>query len=33
MICVTGVYSRKIIKMSFIGQVSGHVKNFNIEIY
>ena len=33
MICVTGVYSREIIDIFFIGQVSGLVKNFNIGIY
>ena len=32
-ICVTSVYSREIINMFFINQVSGLVKNFNIGIY
>ena len=31
--CVTGVYSREIINMFFVVQVSGLVENFNIGIY
>ena len=31
--CDTGMYSREIINMFFIGHVSGLVKNFKIEIY
>ena len=30
---MTGVYSREIIYMFFMGQVSGLVENFNIGIY
>ena len=33
MICVTGLYSREMINMFFIGQVCWHVKSFKIEIY
>ena len=33
LICVTDVYSSDIIKMFFISQVSGFVKNFNTVIY
>ena len=33
MLCVTGVYSRKIINMFFVGHVSGLVENFYIGIY
>ena len=32
MLFVTGVYSREIINMPFVGQVFGLVKNFNIGI-
>ena len=32
-ICVTGVYSRGIINMFFMCQVTGLVRNFNIGIY
>ena len=32
MICVTGAYSRAIMNMFFIGQVSGLVEDFNIRI-
>ena len=32
MIYVTGVYSRDVISMVFVSQVSGLVKNFNIGI-
>ena len=32
-ICVTGVYSREIISMFLVGQMSWHVKNFNIGIF
>ena len=31
--CVTGVCSREIIYMFLVGQVSGFVENFNIEIF
>ena len=30
---MTGVYSEEIINMFLLGQVSGLVENFNIEIY
>ena len=33
MSCMTGVYLREKINMLFIGQVSGLVKYFNIQIY
>ena len=33
MICVTGVYSRVKIYVFFFGEVSGLVKDFNIEVY
>ena len=32
-LCDSGVYSREITDMFFIGQVSGLVRNFNIGIY
>ena len=31
--CDCGVYSREIINIFFIGQMSGHVKNFYIGMY
>ena len=33
MICVTGVYSREVVNMVFVSQVSELVENFNIGIY
>ena len=32
-LCDSGVYSREIINMSFVGQVSGLVENVNIGIF
>ena len=33
MICDSGVWSREIINMYFVNQMSGLVRNFNIVIY